>query len=163
MPRRYGHLNGNKTYAVKLILISIVVLFGVLTFVFLLFPDHIQVSRISAIRATPEKIMQLVRDTSGWKNWNRFYAGDKSPSVIMTVLKDSTNQFITAWTKQSGKSFNGTFTVTPSGQENVVQWTLDFRIKWYPWERMASMFYEKQLGPAMDGSLTELKKLAERD
>ena len=147
----------------KLILISIVVLFGVLTFVFLLFPNHIQVNRIVAIRASPENIMRVVRDTAGWKSWNRFYAGDKVSSVRMMILTDSTDKFVTGWTKPNGKSFNGTFTVTAAGRQNVVEWTLDFPLRWYPWERMASMFYEKQLGPEMDVSLSELKKLTEHD
>jgi len=117
-----------------------------------------------AIHASPDNIMRLVRDTSGWKTWNRFYAGDKSSTVSMTILHDSTDKFVTGWTKSTGKSFNGTFTVTAAGQQNnVVEWTLDFPLRWYPWERMASMLYEKQLGPEMESSLSELKKLAEHD
>jgi len=148
---------------VKLILISIVVLFGILTFVFLLFPNHIQVNRITAINAPEAKLMRLVRDTSSWKNWNKFYVGDKPASVTMYIIKDSVNAFSTRWIRSNGKSFNGNFTITPVDQGNMVQWTLDFPLHWYPWERMSAMFYEKQFGPEMEATLQELKKLAEHE
>ena len=45
--------------------------------------------------------------------------------------------------------------------EYVVQWNFDFDFKWYPWEKMSSIFYDKQLGPIMERSLLQLKKQSE--
>jgi hypothetical protein len=34
-------------------------------------------------------------------------------------------------------------------------------LKWYPWEKFASIIFDRQLGPYMERSLGNLKKLAE--
>ncbi len=46
--------------------------------------------------------------------------------------------------------------------QTVLEWTLKFHIKWYPWEKLASMFYDKQLGPVMENSLLKLRNELER-
>jgi hypothetical protein len=56
----------------------------------------------------------------------------------------------------------GNFILSSStGGQTVLQWTLHFHVKWYPWEKLASMFYDKQLGPLMEKSLGNLQKLLE--
>ena len=42
--------------------------------------------------------------------------------------------------------------------QTIVEWTLHFHMQWYPWEKLASMFYDKQLGPLMEKSLIESAK-----
>ena len=39
---------------------------------------------------------------------------------------------------------------------------LKFHVKWYPWEKLASMFYDKQLGPMMEKSLVNLRNELEK-
>ena len=148
----------------KLVLISIVILFAVLTFVFILFPNHIQVSRIQSVAARQEKIMGIIERTGDWNRWNRFAINaNQQHAVTFEIISKTNNAFSTRWTKTGGRSFTGNFVIMPSGNENIVQWTLDFPLRWYPWERLSGMFYEKQLGPLMDESLSQLKKLAEHE
>jgi hypothetical protein len=40
-------------------------------------------------------------------------------------------------------------------------WTMHFHLNWYPWEKLAGMFYDKQLGPQMEQSLLNLQKFSE--
>jgi hypothetical protein len=44
-----------------------------------------------------------------------------------------------------------------------VQWYFDFVFRWYPWEKFSSIVYDKQLGPAMEKSLNNLKDLIEKE
>jgi hypothetical protein len=67
----------------------------------------------------------------------------------------------TRW-QHDGKSFKGNFILTDMNGRTVVEWTLYFHIKWYPWEKLASMFYDKQLGPVMEKSLINLRNELER-
>ncbi len=39
----------------------------------------------------------------------------------------------------------------------IVQWQFEEKFKWYPWQRLSSMFNEKMLGPVMEESLDSLK------
>jgi hypothetical protein len=44
----------------------------------------------------------------------------------------------------------------------LLQFTLQFHLHWYPWEKLASMFYDKQLGPLLEQSLQNLRKELEK-
>ena len=50
---------------------------------------------------------------------------------------------------------------TPAGNATIVQWFFDFKVKWYPWEKFGSIVFDKQLGPSMEISLDQLKKICE--
>lgn len=54
------------------------------------------------------------------------------------------------------------FHLIPAGSVTVVQWYFDFTFKWYPWEKFSSIIYDKQLGPQMEQSLLNLKRLLEK-
>jgi hypothetical protein len=38
---------------------------------------------------------------------------------------------------------------------------MDFRLRWYPWEKFSSLLFEKQYGTQMEAGLESLKQLAE--
>ncbi len=76
-------------------------------------------------------------------------------------IKSVTDTVITLW-QQENRSFTGNYILTGTGGQVVVEWTLHFHIKWYPWEKLASMFYNKQLGPMMEQSLNNLRDELEK-
>jgi len=43
----------------------------------------------------------------------------------------------------------------------IVEWYFNFHFRWYPWEKLGSMYYDKQLGPLMEKSLINLKSYIE--
>jgi hypothetical protein len=38
---------------------------------------------------------------------------------------------------------------------------MDFKLKWYPWEKFKSLFYENFYGVQMEQGLSNLKELSE--
>jgi hypothetical protein len=38
---------------------------------------------------------------------------------------------------------------------------MDFHLRWYPWEKFASLLLEKSYGPRMEQGLATLKRLVE--
>ena len=40
--------------------------------------------------------------------------------------------------------------LTKINNQVVVEWTMHFHLHWYPWEKLAGMFYDKELGPQME-------------
>jgi len=42
-----------------------------------------------------------------------------------------------------------------------VQWWMDFKLRWYPWEKFSSLFFENIYGAQMEKGLDNLKRLAE--
>ncbi len=60
------------------------------------------------------------------------------------------------------QQFNGGFNIADAEDQNtVVEWYFNFHFKWYPWEKLGSMFYDKQLGQVMEKSLINLKNYTE--
>jgi hypothetical protein len=41
----------------------------------------------------------------------------------------------------------------------TLQWYMDFHLRWYPWEKLGSLFYENTYGVMMEQGLTNLKRL----
>jgi hypothetical protein len=165
----------------KLIIASILVLFLVLTFLFALFPSKIRIARVIEIPASREKTMAVINDLGSWQKWNLFVNDSiltntylsspargigaflKSDQFQVTITENSADSLQTAWTKAGGKRFSGEFVVLSSGPGNcIVQWYFDFSFSWYPWEKLGSMFYDKQIGPIMEKSLNGLRVYLEK-
>jgi hypothetical protein len=163
----------------KLVLISILVLFIVITFVFSLFPSHIRISRVVNIHSSKEKIAQVISDLKTWKDWNEFFndsssgnslstpsigkgASAASRSLRVTILNAGKDSITTSWTPKDKQPFSGGFNIVQTDSDNVVvEWYFNFHFRWYPWEKLGSMYYDKQLGPLMEKSLSGLKNYLE--
>jgi hypothetical protein len=164
----------------RLVIGSIVIFSIIILFLFALFPSDISVTRMIQINKPKTEIRKKIVDLRKWTNWNRFlfetdsvnkitgYATGKIDSnyihevyVNIDLLRTKPDSVFTRW-QHDGKSFKGNFILTDMNGRTVVEWTLYFHIKWYPWEKLASMFYDKQLGPVMEKSLINLRNELER-
>jgi hypothetical protein len=77
--------------------------------------------------------------------------------MSVEILKSSPDTVLTRW-RQGNKSFTGNYILNEINGQVILEWTLHFHINWYPWDKLASMFYEKKLGPLMEKSLINLRK-----
>ena len=57
---------------IKLVLISAIILFALITALSLLLPSHVRVSRAINISGSREMIYPYLSDLREWKKWNRF-------------------------------------------------------------------------------------------
>ena len=140
----------------------------------LLLPSHVRISRAIDINAPAQKIYPLLSDIQQWDRWNEYIrvyhnriAGKDmlkadEIAIFITSKKDS---LVTAdWQQPSGGKFGSGFAIisNPNGQgHTTVQWYFDFHVKWYPWQKFQSIVYDQQLGPVMEKSLANLKRIAE--
>lgn len=164
----------------KLFIGSLLVFSLVILFLFALFPSDITVSRIVQINRSPEEVLKQIDDLRQWKKWNAFvsqsaevgttktspYHGTDSATIDMgrvriQLIKVHMDTVFTVWSR-GDESFAGNFILIKSGLQTIVAWDLKFHIKWYPWAKLASMFYDKNLGPQMEQSLVSLKNELER-
>ena len=159
----------------KLIIASLVIFSLVILFLFALFPSDISVTRVVQINRPKTAVRKKIADLREWKSWNRFlydaFAQNlpnnvtgmedsghiTRPSVSVELLKAGPDTVITRWHHEK-KSFDGDFIMTEMNGQVVLEWTLHFHLKWYPWDKLAGMFYDKQLGPAMEQSLMNLRQ-----
>jgi hypothetical protein len=68
----------------------------------------------------------------------------------------------TQWVNHSGQLVESGIELHPSSNGyTVVQWYFEFKVKWYPWEKFASILFDRQVGPTMERSLDKMKTLVE--
>jgi Polyketide cyclase / dehydrase and lipid transport len=160
----------------RLVIGSLIIFSIVILFLFALFPSDISVSRLIRINHSSDQVIRKIANLQDWKNWNEFIYStdakgntglmkDGSDSVSIhktdfTVerIKSLQDTILTRW-QHGNDSFTGNFVGTPqTSDQTILEWTLYFHVKWYPWDKLASMFYDKQLGPVMEKSLLNLQK-----
>jgi hypothetical protein len=165
---------------IKLGLIGMTVFFLLITGISLLLPSYQRVSRAINIGAPAEKLRRAVGDLHNWAQWNQFVGNSglthvqlSSPSsdsgaflssdqLELTILHSDPGSITMHWDQTKGRSFDGGFNILQLRPDSVtVQWWLDFRLRWYPWEKLSSLFYDQQLGPVMEESLNGLKHYVE--
>ena len=157
----------------RLVIGSIIILSLIVVFLFALFPSTISVTRMAQINCPEGKILNSISDLRNWKSWNEFVNLPvpknepyiKKDTVWVDFLRVGGNEIsvssvdrdhvYTLW-KRGDKMFTGQFFIEAKNGPPVVIWTMNFDVRWYPWEKLASMFYDKQLGPLMEKSLVQL-------
>lgn len=158
---------------IKLALISFVAIFLVVFLLSLLIPSHVRVSRAVNIDAPVDSVMNRLKDIRNWKSWNimlhnpeykdvqfaeNSFTSDQVQIKQTAVKKDSV---LTLWHQKNGRDINAGMACFNLNGVTSVQWYFDFQLRWYPWEKIGSIIFDKQLGPPMEQSLGKLKKEVE--
>ena len=161
----------------KLAVISVAVLFAIMLLISLLLPSHVRISRAIDISAPAEKIYPYLSDIPQWEKWNEYVKSFHNRVAETDMMKaDEIAIFITGnkkslvtadWQQPSGRKFGSGFAIignniAHSHALTTVQWYFDFHVRWYPWEKFQSVIYDQQLGPLMEKSLANLKRVAEK-
>jgi hypothetical protein len=161
---------------VKLALISAILLFLLATAFSLLLPSQVIISRAIDIYAPKEKVYNIINDPEQWKFWieNRdslpvsTSKQQQSTFVMGTtkawILASTLNQIKTNWQVGKGQIIPAEFNfVEQKGSDYIaLQWKFVQQVKWYPWEKFASIVSDKILGQFMEASLDNLKRHAEQ-
>jgi carbon monoxide dehydrogenase subunit G len=162
---------------IKLALLSFFFLFLLITAISLFIPSHIRISKATTIYAPKEEVMGYISNPEKWKSWypgadtmdllyievqpggivlnNKTMLGlsimEKNDSMVIAknIGPGAKKDFENGWKVVNGAETNGT----------TVQWYMDFRLRWYPWEKFSSLFYENVYGKHIELGLGNLKKL----
>lgn len=160
---------------IKLGVISLLVLFVVVTCVGLLFPSTVIVSRAIDITGPKDKVLVQLKDVRNWKNWIEGMQSDRvqviSPGEIQlgnthVKLTDTAgDKVVSEWISAKGELQTATMQVIYNKERNttITQWQFQQKIGWYPWERFGSMMNDKILGASMEKNLDNLKKFSARE
>jgi hypothetical protein len=163
---------------IKLAIISFVMLFLLVTVISLFIPSKITISKATRMRATKEKVMEQVADPTQWKNWFPgmdtlpvLYTNGKATGIILNE-KEQRHLSVTGQTDLSvnaeyfgiDKKVTTGWNILPGATTDSVsvQWQMQFRLRWYPWEKFSSLLFEKQYGIQMEMGLKALKDKLEK-
>lgn len=166
----------------KLVLISIIVFFLVVCFLFALFPRDVMVSRVVRIPVSRVELNGVLSNLSDWPRWNHFLDGTdganlkisatpnlpgstiETGQLTVKLMSKGLDSIKTSWTNSRGRELSCIFLLTPAEEgSSYFQWKLIFHLRWYPWEKLGSMFYERQFGPVMEKSILDLRHFLEKN
>jgi uncharacterized protein YndB with AHSA1/START domain len=164
---------------VKLGLISVVFFFLLMTGISLLLPSTTNISRAIDINAPAGKVFSYINDVKKWKEWYANYDSSNVSFSPVTVGKGAsftinrTNITLTeilpgkikaTWQTAKNEPVEGEFDFIPkeAGASITLHWNLVQKVKWYPWQKVASIVTHKTIAPFMERSLENLKKVGEK-
>src|SRR5205085_529666 len=67
------------------------------------------------------------------------------------------------FTEHTHKLIYTIWKIIPTSNPVVIQWSLYFHLRWYPWEKFSSLLFEKRYGPVMEQGLNNLKNYLENN
>jgi len=143
---------------IKLAFISLIVFSLLLTFFSFFFPSTVRISKAIDINADRGTVLQQLKDTGSWTNW---YPGADSAAVL-PVITAVTDSSVTANSiMQNGRKGITGWNIYEAAVPHTVtvQWYMDFKLRWYPWEKFSGLLFEKRYGPMMERGLEKLKEL----
>ncbi len=163
---------------IKLAAISIVGFFLLLTAFSLLLPSKVIISRAIDINAPLDTVYNMVNDLSKWQLWMDNY--DSTPATLspitsgtnasikmglvkVVINKAKPKQIEATWQSGENTPLPGSFNFISNDNFGhiTLQWQFIQKVKWYPWEKFATIVSDNALGPYMEKSLDNLKKQVE--
>ena len=166
----------------RLLVLSFVFLFLMVTAISLLMPSHVRISRATDIQASAGEVWRYVDDLHSWKEWNPFFSGlapgdieysdtssaeppaikIKETLIQLKEIKKDERIFVML-TKGKDPVINGWKFISHSGNDSAtLQWYIDLDLRWYPWEKFAGLLFEKSYGAQIEQGLSNLKKIVEK-
>ena len=159
---------------VKLLLISAVIFFLIVTGISLVIPSHVRISRAANIAPGNDTVLAQICDLNNWRNWhpqlenvllkdtvsaNGKLIQANANGVHLSVLKCTQNQVIVEMKKGERPLVNNWVLIKHGANDSLtLQNYIDFHFNWYPWEKFSSLMLEGSYGPVMEQGLRKLAK-----
>ena len=150
---------------IKLAIISIVLLFAAATAVSLLIPSRVRISKAINLH-DPQPALALIWDTTSWHRWHPAFMNDtlQQRHPIHFALQEKTDSSLRILLRQGNKRpiDNGWIIHRYASSDSItLQWYMDFQLKWYPWQKFSSMFFENTYGRMMEEGLGHIREITE--
>ncbi len=146
---------------IKLGLISLISIFFILFLISLLFPSQIRISRAVNLPSQRDSIFSLLKNEQRWH-----------PAYTDTSMAKAIRGFARTNAAQTDSTFQ--YTLSAPGRKPVVngwqvygadagdsltlQWYMDFKLGWLPWQKFSSLLYEGTYGRMMEQGLANFRR-----
>jgi mRNA-degrading endonuclease YafQ of YafQ-DinJ toxin-antitoxin module len=146
---------------IKLGLISFVFIFVIITLISLLIPAQIRISRATNLPNQRDSIFSLLKQEETWHPAYRDSAASAHfKSIKRTAALQTDSTLLYTLQQEDRKPVNTGWQLygAPSSDSLTLQWFMDFQLRWYPWEKFSTLFYESTYGRMMESGLANFKK-----
>lgn len=159
---------------IRLIIVSVLLLFAVASFIGILLPSHVLVSRAVNIAVPKDSVQLHVNNIYAWSAWmdgmdhtdvhisSPTQADFAGTHVSLRSVTDTS--VVSLWITKDGHEQTSTMRLIYDTTQHltIAQWQFEQQLKWYPWERLGSMMNDKILGTMMEKDLQNLKTITEK-
>ena len=160
----------------KLAILSFVFIFLLITLISFFVPASIRISKATNIAADDKIVYTYFDELPDWKQWhpvlkdvpeNEFVilpdSSVKVRGTTIRIMERKNEEIITKMVTDAGRPIISALKVIrhEEGDSSTLQWFMDFKLRWYPWEKFKSLFFENIYGFQMEQGLENLKSLSE--
>lgn len=161
---------------IKLAILSFVVLFLLITIISLFIPGRITISKATNIAADDKAVYTFIEKLPEWKKWHPALKDipQKEIQVLtdncvkvrgttINVIERKQEEIVTEMLTDNGRPIISGLKIIRHqlGDSSILQWHMEFKLRWYPWEKFKSLFFENIYGVQMEQGLGNLKELSE--
>jgi hypothetical protein len=169
---------------IKMFLIVVIGLFAVLTIIGLVIPSRAKISRGIIIEADSATVYKALSDVKEWNQWLPWITADSGAIVQLSPITNAKGSYF-KWKGMQHKNAGiitiqelkpqlielfyqieemndaeGGFRIYASdstNQRTEVLWFMEYKLKWYPWERFYGIFIDPVVGTSFEQGLNNLK------
>lgn len=153
---------------IKLALLSFVFLFLVVTAISLMIPSNIRISKAVNIAPPRDSVLALIKNTERWPQWHPAFMKQDSfrsiLSILITPITENDSEVVFRLQQPNRPAVVNGWKIYEHGPTDslTLQWYMDFKLKWYPWQKFGSLLYEGSFGTMMEQGLTNLKNASHK-
>lgn len=131
------------------------------------------------MRTSSDEVLNQISDINKWKEWypgfdtlklqaetfkNGRMVSAVSSSTAISIFENSPGEVKAEFKSGTRKPvISGWQAISYNNSDSLtLQWYLDFKLRWYPWEKFFGLTYDKMYGIQMEEGLQRLKKNVER-
>jgi len=160
----------------KLALISFLSLALLVTVISMLIPSTVHISKAVNLKAPKDSVLAQLQDAGNWRNWypgidtakpllvdgvvkGAFFSKDTVNPVMLKLDQVNPTGATALFTGRNMRQVENRWTLIehPGTDSLTVQWYMDFNLRWYPWEKFASLLFESSYGIKMEQGLNALR------
>jgi hypothetical protein len=169
---------------IKMFFIVVIGLFAVLTIIGLVIPSRAKISRGIIIEADSATVYKALSDVKEWNQWLPWITADSGAIVQLSPITNAKGSYF-KWKGMQHKNAGfitiqelkpqlielfyqieemndaeGGFRIYASdstNQRTEVLWFMEYKLKWYPWERFYGIFIDPVVGTSFEQGLSNLK------
>ena len=85
--------------------------------------------------------------------------------IEVKVVSENESLLLMQWRQAGKKNLNMGWQLMRSSNAidpGTLQWFMEFKTSWYPWEKFGSLFYENNYGAMMEQGLVNIKNEVEK-
>lgn len=169
---------------VKSVVVGLCVLAAFICLFTAFIPRHVTVTRGITLGVRRDSLQAFLEDLQAWPEWCTWMGADSAVTreftsagpgrqatvawypkghpenkIFISILQSDPGDVRLFYQFKNLLPAAGGFTLVAKKDSTFLQWSLDIKLRWYPWEKLSGIAMDKVWGASMKESLNRLKSV----